>query len=1163
MLHHALCVLAVLSLGADWPTYQGDLARSGVSHEPLPPHLQQAWQHESTPPRPAWPEPARQDFWHSKYGLAPSITFDRVHQLVAANGRVFFGSTVEDTVTCLDAETGRLLWKFYTEGPVRLAPSVVDDRLYFGSDDGHAYCISTDNGTLVWKRRIADKDRRIGGNGRMISAWPLRCGVLVDAGTVYCTAGIFPAYGTWLAALDAATGEVQWRQPLRDMAPQGYLLASPMQLYVPTSRTSPAVFDRNDGAPVDLSGIRRRGGTFALIVGNELVHRGDGEDQIEIQTGSGDRIALFAGRQMIVDGETAYLLDNERLSALKRAEFVRLSQQRQKLSKAKKTDETFRQFNEIDKAIEACWLWKAKTQQHNAILLAKDTIVVGGQDEVAIRNATDGSLLATLPVDGAAHGLAIANGSLLVSTDRGIIHCFSPTSTDVSDTPERVERTDRPSDDPIDTKPLQLTAGPHVRHLAPNVVEVTWKHKDAQPLGLRLFEAGTLVRSVPAQALEAEEQLSHRVMVDNLTPRTEYTFRIASKEDGNLLQTDAFTLDTSCDVPSRPLPRTVTNDRTVTFAERIVKSYGSGPGYALLLADDGSLAIELARRTALQLIVVQSNEANVAKARAKLTDAGIYGTRAVVHCAALDQLPYATRSINLVVSELTPESLPTPDIVTEAVRVLRPNGGKICLLPSSETKMNAVSAWLREDTPTQVLDERIVISQKPLEQRGQWTHLYSDPSGKAASADPIRGPLQLQWFGRPGPKHMIDRHHRGMSPLVVNGRIFMPGNERLKGVDAHNGSILWDLTIPGFRRVAMIRNSGHLAARDKEVFAVVRNGCRVIDAATGKWLRTLLLPKSVDRGTEHWGYLAVIDDTVLGTSETAGASYNEHARLVPTSISHWDNVPVVVGKTLFCLDRQSGRPRWIYSNADGSVLLHSTIVAKNGCVYFVESRATKAVSDNDGRVTLEVACAPGANSLIALDLATGDRLWEQPLEISQFRHALHAVCTEDTLVLVGTYNEKRHPRYDLRAFNTSDGSPSWSNHYLRIDKRTNGDHGEQDQHPVVIGNTIYSRPCAFDIETGEKLDFQLDRGGHGCGGLSGSACYLFGRGRNPRMYELDPGKQRGTAITQVTRPGCWINMIAADGLLLIPEGSSGCSCAFAIQTSLGFAPVDSASHSVQ
>jgi outer membrane protein assembly factor BamB len=1160
MLQHAICILTVFSLGANWPTYQGNLARTGVSKETITPTLQEDWRHESAPPRPAWPEPARQDFWHSKFGLAPSVTFDRVHQVVAADGRVYFGSTVNDAVTCLDAATGKSIWTFYSEGPVRLAPIVVDNHVYFGSDDGYAYCVSAADGALVWKRRIADKDRRIGGNGRMISAWPLRCGVLVDNGTVYCTAGIFPTYGVWLAALDAGSGEVSWRRRLETIAPQGYMLASPTRLYVPTGRTSPAVFDRKDGKPVDLSGIGRRGGTFALIVDEGLVHRGDGEDQIELQTGAGDRMALFAGRQAIVDGETAYLLDNNKLSALNRARYIRLAHERQKLIDAEKaderTDETKRTLAENAKAMETCWLWREKSEQQGVMLLAQDTIIVGGQDEVAIRDTSDGSLLRTLSIHGDAHGLSVANGRLLVSTDRGVIHSFtSGPSSGTPSPPGQVEPAAETSDEEGDTKPLQLTAGPHVRHLAPDSVEITWACGGSPRLELHVFDAGVRVRSVAARLSEAGEQMSHMVVVNDLTPRKEYTFRITSGEDGTRAETELYVFDSSCDVPDRPRPEGDTNDEASTVVGQIIESCGSGPGYAILIKDDGPLALELARCTDLQLIVVQPNEDDAASVRAKLTDAGIYGTRAVVHCAPLDHLPYADQSMNLVFYDLVQHSEPVRAIATEARRVLRPGSGRIWLKTSPQTRFDTAEAWMRTGVSVRASDQRIVLWHKPLKQRGQWSHLYSDPSGKASSDETLHAPLQLQWFGRPGPKHMIDRHHRGMSPLVVNGRIFLPGNERLKGVDAFNGSILWDLTLPGFRRVAMMRDSGHLAAQKDEVFAVVRDGCRVIDAATGRWLRTLPLPESKNGAHEYWGYLAVIDDAVLGTTEAAGASFDQHMRDIPARISFWDDVPVVVGKTLFNLDRQSGKPRWVYQNTEGSVLLHSTIVTANDGIYFVESRAPEAVAAEDGRITLEVACAPGASWLVALDLASGEKLWERPVELPQIRNVLHAVCAENTIILAGTHNEQRHPRYDLLAFNTSDGSPSWSTHYLRTDKPTNGDHGEQDQHPVVIGKTLYSRPYAFDVHTGEKLDFQLDRGGHGCGGLSGSACHLFGRGRNPRMYELDAGPQSGTPVTQVTRPGCWINMIAADSLLLIPEGSSGCSCAFSIQTSLGLAPV--------
>ena len=47
-----------------------------------------------------------------------------------------------------------------------------------------------------------------------------------------------------------------------------------------------------------------------------------------------------------------------------------------------------------------------------------------------------------------------------------------------------------------------------------------------------------------------------------------------------------------------------------------------------------------------------------------------------------------------------------------------------------------------------------------------------------------------------------------------------------------------------------------------------------------------------------------------------------------------------------------------------------------------------------------------------------------------------------------------------------------------------------------------------------------------------------------------------TALTSVTRPGCWINILPAGGLVLIPEASSGCTCYYSIQTSLALSPRD-------
>ena len=79
---------------------------------------------------------------------------------------------------CLDAATGKVRWRFFTEGPVRLAPAVSDGKVYVGSDDGWVYCLDADDGRLVWKYRVDPESNLIPGNGRVISSSPVRTGPL-------------------------------------------------------------------------------------------------------------------------------------------------------------------------------------------------------------------------------------------------------------------------------------------------------------------------------------------------------------------------------------------------------------------------------------------------------------------------------------------------------------------------------------------------------------------------------------------------------------------------------------------------------------------------------------------------------------------------------------------------------------------------------------------------------------------------------------------------------------------------------------------------------------------------------------------------------------------------------------------------------------------------
>src|SRR5690606_25265554 len=97
-------------------------------------------------------------------------------------------------------------WTFTTDGPVRVAPAIVDGRVYFGSDDGHAYCLRAADGTLIWTSQSVSEEKQILHNGRFLSLSPCRTGVLVEGGRAYFGLGLWPWGHAVLMGVDAKTG---------------------------------------------------------------------------------------------------------------------------------------------------------------------------------------------------------------------------------------------------------------------------------------------------------------------------------------------------------------------------------------------------------------------------------------------------------------------------------------------------------------------------------------------------------------------------------------------------------------------------------------------------------------------------------------------------------------------------------------------------------------------------------------------------------------------------------------------------------------------------------------------------------------------------------------------------------------------------------------------
>ena len=108
-----------MAAASDWPMYRGDAGRRGVTSDSLPKNVSLAWSRKLPELTPAFHD-AR-------------LHFDAGYEPVVANGVLLIASSRTDSVTAYDSRTGKELWSFYTDGPVRLAPAIAGEFACFGS----------------------------------------------------------------------------------------------------------------------------------------------------------------------------------------------------------------------------------------------------------------------------------------------------------------------------------------------------------------------------------------------------------------------------------------------------------------------------------------------------------------------------------------------------------------------------------------------------------------------------------------------------------------------------------------------------------------------------------------------------------------------------------------------------------------------------------------------------------------------------------------------------------------------------------------------------------------------------------------------------------------------------------------------------------------------
>jgi outer membrane protein assembly factor BamB len=178
---------------ADWPCWRGP-DHNGISKE-------SNWND-------TWPGTGPPILWRANVGAGFS-------SMAVAGGRLYtLGNTDDhDTVVCLDATTGKEVWKHSYDAPrdaknfeggPTSTPAVDGNRVYTFSRHGDLFCLDTADGKLIWSKNVAtDLDQRV-------PSWGLSGSPIVHDELLLLNVGDAGL------ALDKSSGKIVWQSERKD-----------------------------------------------------------------------------------------------------------------------------------------------------------------------------------------------------------------------------------------------------------------------------------------------------------------------------------------------------------------------------------------------------------------------------------------------------------------------------------------------------------------------------------------------------------------------------------------------------------------------------------------------------------------------------------------------------------------------------------------------------------------------------------------------------------------------------------------------------------------------------------------------------------------------------------------------------------------------------------
>ncbi len=1144
----------VAAYAEDWPTFRHDNTRSGVSQETLALPLYPQWVFTPPrPPRPAWPEEQKE---------MPRVRFDETYHVAAAGGMVFFGTSSDDKLCCLDAQTGEPRWTFLAGGPIRIAPTVQGDFVFFGADDGCAYCLRAEDGQEVWRVRAAFRDEKLLGNGRMISKWPVRTGLLVDGDTVYFGAGVFPHESLFLLAVRAQDGQRIWcndsfgeegyKAEYGGISPQGPLLSSAGKLFMPSGRSMPSVFSQADGSFISFLSPRGHfGGTWALITDDRLIAGVDGKRTYT--TGKGDfeenaAYAWFPGLDLVVNGPNAYMVTWDKLIGLDRTVFAsaekrrgevdralrKLEQQRalldKELKKAKDPakaelsakraalEKEMQPFKEEIKKLEgAVCHWQRDCTQHNVLAMAGNTLFLGGDNVLAAADAQTGEERWTAPLEGRVCGIAIANGRVFASMDSGRIACFAADAATPRETSlPRAEPL--PNDDAAEQTAKEILETSGITQgfcLMPGCDSAPLIQSLAKETTMTIIAVEDAAQRVAAlrKSLDAAGLYGTRVTVDAGTssklPYADFFANLIIVEN---------TSKTSFEELHRLL-KPCGGVMLLPASEAAQKEWGGAPGFTV---EEKGRWLKVTRNA--------------------LPGAGRWSHQ------------YAD---------------PGNTACSDEQRVKGPLG----LL------------WYGMPGPAKMV-ERHARSVAPVAMDGR---MFLQGEHRIMAYDSYNG-IQLWEREIPGAVRVRVDSDMGNLALTHDG-LYVAAKDGCIRLNPATGETVRTYALPGDSKEP--RRWGYIAFDNGTLFGSIAAPLRedygdaweLLVDDDGTWADASAIDAYVARYNVSASEKQVLNQMMNQYPKPDTRAYwdAQHTGFfwhTMTSWPAWGSVDQPVGAvterimastTVFALNPETGEVRWRY---DGTAIAHPAIALGEGMVFLADCAATdaqrqKALQERRDLIQRgvwekeEIEYGPqdaDVRVVVALDAATGVKRWERVMDLTGCGgDRMGAAYKEGVLCFFGCFSNHDRDLFKqgklawrrVTALAAKDGADLWSKplNYLR--------------RPVVVNDTILVEPRACNLRdgavktrihplTGAESTWEYVRPGHCCSATSACPSMFFLRGYFLWYYDLE--RDQGMLPFGAIRPGCWINTIPANGLVLFPEADAACTCSYPIRATVALAP---------